>query len=195
MTATAKKTERHLNVSQPVNGVYAIAITQSKEKTGYYVKQIDADFGLAFSFTNLKRTKRKAPPASTRSTSMSAATIIRANASDTSVTATRSRAVTLPRSRPLSEPIASKSPAPQLRSPSLNPLRSCVPLTILEPRPSPDGVPSAGPSQGEPMNANRIGRRIQVALFVLGFLCSLASCNPTLIALNVSWSLFLLTTE
>jgi hypothetical protein len=49
MTAT-KKAERHLNVSQPTNGVYALCITQGKEKTGYYVRQQKADWGLAFSF-------------------------------------------------------------------------------------------------------------------------------------------------
>jgi hypothetical protein len=41
----------------------------------------------------------------------------------------------------------------------------------------------------------RLGRRIQLGLFAAGFLCSLASCNPTLIALNATWTLFVLTTE
>jgi hypothetical protein len=62
MTATATKKERHLNVSQPTNGVYALCITQGKEKTGYYVRQIDADFGLAFSFTKFETDQEEGTP-------------------------------------------------------------------------------------------------------------------------------------
>jgi hypothetical protein len=62
MTATATKKERHLNVSQSVNGVFALCITQGKEKTGYYVRQIDADFGLAFSFTKFETDQEEGTP-------------------------------------------------------------------------------------------------------------------------------------
>jgi hypothetical protein len=62
MTTTATKKGRHLNVSQPVNGVYALCITQGKEKRGYYVRQIDADFGLAFSFTKFETDQEEGTP-------------------------------------------------------------------------------------------------------------------------------------
>ena len=55
MTATATKTrkprikpQRTLRVGAPTNGVVAVAVTEGKETTGYYVRELEVDFGRGF---------------------------------------------------------------------------------------------------------------------------------------------------
>ena len=64
MTATATKTrktlrpavkpERRVQISKPVNGMYALAMTigtgEKAKHFGYYVQRINTDFGTAFRF-------------------------------------------------------------------------------------------------------------------------------------------------